>query len=353
MEWAIAQNQADAVLGILRCSDIDINQPCDPLRYGSVSPLVTALRANRADITSLIAVQPGFDLARSLPDYERWTWVRTSSLSVLRHYLGIPGSDVNQTDGNGKTLLHEVVYDAVGHAKLRELLARPGTVIDAQQIDGTTPLYQAGLAGNTDAVRALRDLGADVNNRNDDNLWTILICAVAACRAEIAELLLASPGIEPNAVDDIRQTALHIAAERGHNRMVELLLRHPRIKVNAQDHMGWTPLSKAAFAGHAAVTRLLLARPDLDVNRADQDWQTPLFHAAAAAGNADIVRMLLADPRIDSAISNQPGHLTALDMAVALGFHAIADLLRQRDGGSRKTDCGTGETEADSGFPLW
>jgi len=333
MEQAIEQDRAEVVLGILQNIDIDINQPCDPNRYSSVSPLMTALRAGNARIVRLIAGQPQFSLAQSLPEYERWSWVRSSSLELLQLYLSIPGSDVNQKDGNGKTLLHEVVYDLGGQDKLRDLLARPGIDIDAQQVDGTTPLYRAGLAGNAEAVQLLLDRGANVNNRNNDNRWTILMCASAENRVAIIERLLRRREIEVNAADEIQNTALHIAAARGHTETVRLLLQHPDIQVNLRDYMGWTPLSKAAFGGHLEVVRLLLGRPELEVNFVDQDRQTSLFHSVSA-GNLEVARLLLADPRTNAAISNRPAHHTALDMARALSFTTIAELIEQHSGGA-------------------
>lgn len=331
IEQAIWEDRAEVVLGVMQNTDIDINQPCDPHRYDSVSPLVTALRSGNARIVALIAAQPGFDLAQSLPEYEQWSWARSASLQVLQRYLGIPGSDVNQKNGNGKTLLHEVVYDTGSQDKLRELLSRPEIVVDAKQVDGTTPLYRAGLAGNVAALELLLDHSADVNNSNNDNRWTALICAAAENRIAIVEQLLRRRELAINAADEIQNTALHVAAERGHTRIVELLLQRPEIQINRENHMGWTPLSKAAFAGHIEVVRRLLRRPEVEVNFVDQDRQTPLFHATST-GNLEMVRLLLADPRANAAISNRPARHTALDMARALGFTAIRELIGQRVG---------------------
>lgn len=333
LEQAIREDRAEVVLQVLQSTGIDVNQPCDSLRYDSVSPLMTALRAGNARIVALIAAQPRFDLTQSLPEYERWSWVITSPLEVLQQYLGIPGSDVNQKDGNGKTLLHEVVYDLGSQEKLRELLSRPGIIVDPEQVDGTTPLYRAGLAGNAAAFELLLERGADVNNRNKDNLWTILICAAAGNHIAIAEELHRRPETEVNAASDLQNTALHVAAERGHTRIVELLLRRAEILINPENHMGWTPLAKAAFAGHVEVVKRLLARPEIEVNFVDQDRQTPLFHAISA-GNLEVVRLLLADPRTNAAIGNRPARRTAHDMAVALGFTAVAELLGRHAGGA-------------------
>jgi hypothetical protein len=71
LERAIQENRAVAVSAILKDEAFDINARCDPQRYGSVSPLTTALRTNTARFVAAITAHPRFDLARSLPDYER------------------------------------------------------------------------------------------------------------------------------------------------------------------------------------------------------------------------------------------------------------------------------------------
>jgi len=326
LERAIQENHAAAVAAILQDDALDVNARCDPQRHDSVSPLMTALRAGNARIVAAIVAHPRFDLARSLPDYERWSWARTSPPELLRLYLAIPGADVNQRDGNGKTLLHEVVYDLTSDEKVRELLSRPGVEIDPKQFDDTTPLYRAGLAGNAPAFRLLLDRNADVGNRNNSNRWTILICAAAANSIEIAALLLGRRDLDVNAADDKGDTALHLAAGRGHTRIVELLLARPDIEINLRNQLGWSPLTKASFSGHLEIVRRLLARSDADVNVADHDGQTPLFHAVSNE-QLDVVRLLLSDPRTDRTIANRHGH-TALDHATAVGFTAIADLIR-------------------------
>ena len=334
LEQAIRQDQAEVVLGALlgafldasAATPFDINEACEPARYGSVSPLMTALRAGSVRTLALIAGQPGFELGRSLTDFETWRWVRDASPALLRQFLNIPGSAVNQADGNGKTLLHEAVDHSTAPDTLRELLDQPGIDIEAPQVDGTTALYRAGLAGNRTAVDLLLARGAAPNNRNRDNHWTVLMCAVAQGRETIVDALLASPNLEVNAADDFQNTALHLAAQRGHVEMVEQLLSHPDALVNLRNHLGWTALIQAAFAGHVDVLRRLMERPDLDLNAVDMQQQTALFHAASA-GQLDAVRLLLADSKVDTSVRNRPAQHGAADIATALGHREIADLI--------------------------
>jgi ankyrin repeat protein len=190
-----------------------------------------------------------------------------------------------------------------------------------------TPLYRAVLAGDLPAVRQQLAQGADVNDRNDDNRWTVLMAAIAERVPEIAAELLASPAIEVNARAERDLTALHVAAERGDARAVELLLGHDGIDVNAKDNLGRTALIIAAFDGDRAVVERLLARPDLEVNAVDRDRQTALAWAALG-GDAGVVRTLLADARTNAGITNRPDGRTALDIATAAGNDAAAHLLR-------------------------
>jgi ankyrin repeat protein len=192
-----------------------------------------------------------------------------------------------------------------------------------------TPLYRAVLEGDLAEVRKELTRGADVNERNLDNRWTVLMVAVAEGFPEVVAELLASSVIDVNARAERGLTALHVAAERSDERAMELLLAHPAIDANAKDDLGRTPLIIAAFAGETALVKRLLAHPDLEVNAVDRDRQTALVWAALG-GNVGVVRALLADPRTNPSITNRPDGRTALEIAVAAGNEAAAEALRER-----------------------
>jgi ankyrin repeat protein len=192
-----------------------------------------------------------------------------------------------------------------------------------------TPLYRAVLADDLTEVRKELAGGADVNARNQDNRWTVLMVSVSEGFTDVVAELLASSAIDVNARAERGLTALHVAAEHGDERALELLLAHPGIDVNVKDDLGRTPLIIAAFAGERTLVGRLLAQPDLEVNAVDRDRQTALAWAALG-GDAGVVAALLADPRTNPGITNRPDGCTALEIATAADNEAAAQELRQR-----------------------
>lgn len=85
-------------------------------------------------------------------------------------------------------------------------------------------------------------------------------------------------------------TALHWAADYGHETMIRLLLEKG-MPVSAEDILGRTALQWAAVEGRGAAVKLLL-ESGIDVNGRDYDYVTAL-HRAVEYGYDDVVRLLL------------------------------------------------------------
>jgi ankyrin repeat protein len=101
------------------------------------------------------------------------------------------------------------------------------------------------------------------------------------------------------------QTALHLAAAKGHGSTVNLLLDRDA-NIDAKDQDNSTPLHLAAAKGHDSTVNLLLdAGADIDAK--DQDNSTPL-HLAAMNQHKQVV-MLLIKRGADHKIKNRNGQI--------------------------------------------
>lgn len=128
----------------------------------------------------------------------------------------------------------------------------------------------------------------------------------------------------------VKNTALHVAADCGNSDIVEFLVSLGA-NIEATDKHGQTPLHLAALAGNDdIVEQLVMAGSDLDAK--DRNGWTPL-HEAASSGQASVVELLM-DGGADAMLTNDLGETAAhhaaksgnLDVLMTLADHASASL---------------------------
>jgi ankyrin repeat protein len=142
-------------------------------------------------------------------------------------------------------------------------------------------------------IQALLQRGFDPNSR-DPQGQTGLYLAMRANASEAAEALLKAPSMDVNALNEAGESALMMAALKGHaDWMRRLLDRGAKV-----DKPGWTPLHYAATGPEPAAVKLLLER-GATVDARSPNRSTPLM-MAAQYGNEASVELLLskgADPK--------------------------------------------------------
>jgi ankyrin repeat protein len=156
---------------------------------------------------------------------------------------------------------------------------------------GDSRVADAAMRRDVTAVRGLLTQGADVDGAQGDGM-TALHWAADQGHQELAELLLAA-GASPAAATRIgRYTPLHIAAKGGHHLVVRRLLDR-NADVRTATTTGAVPLHFAAASGSGETIALLVGR-GADVNAREREWgQTPLMFAAGS-GRTEAVKVLLA-----------------------------------------------------------
>jgi len=175
---------------------------------------------------------------------------------------------------------------------IRGLLA-DGLPVDAQDVDGRTPILRAVIARQIAAVRLLIDAGADVDIR-DNRLANPFLYAGAEGLLDILRLVNEA-GADPALTNRYGGVALIPACERGHVETVRYLLEQSDVDVDHVNKLGWTGLLEAVIladgdAAHQEIIRLLLAN-GADPDLADRDGVTALQHARAK-GQDGVVKIL-------------------------------------------------------------
>ena len=166
-----------------------------------------------------------------------------------------------------------------------------------------SPVADAAMRGDLEAVRTLLRGGADVNAAQGDGM-TALHWAAETGRAEMAEMLIYA-GANLGALTRIGDhTPLHLASKVGHPAVVAALLSagaNPGARTNTGEA---TALHFAAAAGSAGAVVALLEY-GAEVDAGESQWgQTPLMFAAAS-NRVEAIHALIeggADPAITARV---------------------------------------------------
>ncbi len=100
-----------------------------------------------------------------------------------------------------------------------------------------------------------------------------------------------SSAADPNELNEVKNTPLHVAAEYGRPKVAEVLLDH-EANVNAVNIDGNMPLHLACFRGQGTVASILVAANGTEIDLPNKDGATPLINAAWG-GNPEIIKLLL------------------------------------------------------------
>jgi uncharacterized protein len=174
------------------------------------------------------------------------------------------------------------------------------------QADALDRFFFAVRRDDEGALRQWLELGMDPNLINE-SFTPAIVLALQQDSLKAAALLLQSPKIKLEATNLQGETALMIAAIRGHQDLVQAMLA----KGAQVNRTGWTALHYAASGGHSGIIRLLLeAHAYIDAE--SPNGSTPLM-MAAQYGSPESVKLLL-EEGADVTLKNRVGY-DALEFA--------------------------------------
>jgi len=310
---ASSRGYADVVRSLID-RGADLNAICqDYDEHGEVkwTPLQVAISQERRDIVVLL-LERGADMeilpsslnqtalymasSRGCADVVRLLIDRGADLNAICEDYHEDACDVKWSP------LHVAIYTE--RRDIAVLLLESGADTETRSCWDETALYMASSRRCAYIVRQLISYGADLNAECDghdeygnDVKWTPLHAAILTGTPPIARTLL-EHGADPNAPDNLGNTALHLASHQGWGEevtFVELLLEYGA-NVDVRDKKGWTPLHEAAYHLNLEVVVVLLnhgADPRAQTNKGETPIQ--LANAPfrwASEDQAQVIRLL-------------------------------------------------------------
>uniref|UniRef100_A0A8C3CLA5 K Homology domain-containing protein n=1 Tax=Cairina moschata TaxID=8855 RepID=A0A8C3CLA5_CAIMO len=255
------------------------------------TPLSLACSGGRQEVVDLLLARGANKEHRNVSDYTPLSLAASGGYVNIIKILLSAGAEINSRTGSKLGISPLMLAAMNGHVPAVKLLLDMGSDINAQiETNRNTALTLACFQGRAEVVSLLLDRKANVEHRAKTGL-TPLMEAASGGYAEVGRVLL-DKGADVNAppVPSSRDTALTIAADKGHYKFCELLINRGA-HIDVRNKKGNTPLWLAANGGHYDVVQLLV-QAGADVDAADNRKITPLM-SAFRKGHVKVVQFLV------------------------------------------------------------
>ncbi|KAK9061217.1 hypothetical protein SSX86_018397 [Deinandra increscens subsp. villosa] len=210
------------------------------------------------------------------------------------------------------------------------LAAKRGDLAAVKQILDDIDSQMVGTLSGADFDAEVAEIRASVVNEvNELGETALYTAAEKGCLEVVKELLKYSNKEAITRKSRLEFDTLHIAASQGHDAVVQLLLDHDPSLCQTRSQGNATPLITAATRGHTAVVKELLSkdRSLLDISRSNGK---NALHLAARSGHVEIVKALLDKDPLLARRTDKKGQ-TALHMAVKGVSSEVVKLLLEAD----------------------
>ncbi|XP_071573914.1 ankyrin repeat and KH domain-containing protein 1 isoform X4 [Temnothorax nylanderi] len=258
------------------------------------TPLSLACSGGRYEVVELLLNRGANKEHRNVSDYTPLSLAASGGYVNIIKLLLSHGAEINSRTGSKLGISPLMLAAMNGHTAAVKLLLDMGSDINAQiETNRNTALTLACFQGRHEVVSLLLDRKANVEHRAKTGL-TPLMEAASGGYVEVGRVLL-TKGADVNAtpVPSSRDTALTIAADKGHCRFVELLLSsvYRGTQVEVKNKKGNSPLWLAANGGHLNVVDLLYhARADID---SQDNRKVSCLMAAFRKGHIKVVKWMV------------------------------------------------------------
>ncbi|KAG7166873.1 Ankyrin-3-like 3 [Homarus americanus] len=216
-----------------------------------------------------------------------------------------------QPGEEGRQAVHWAAYG--GHVDVLKALSDLGCDLNVTSADKSTALHLAADNGNLEAVQWLVEHGADIDAKNNKGVTALVLAREGG----------QSAGAEPSATDDNGLQAVHLATQAGHLPVVKLLmtwLPEKSAVAKGKQLVHW-----AAIGGHVNILDYL-KKEKVNIKSLTCDNESAL-HLAADNGNLEAVKWLV---RMGLSLDQKDRKdFTPDDYALQEGHKEVVAFLRQ------------------------
>ncbi|XVF75435.1 hypothetical protein PTKIN_Ptkin13bG0188600 [Pterospermum kingtungense] len=291
---------------------------------------------------SSAATAPALVLSNSGKRMDRMSSSLTSSSSVITEHSATPSPSSTATapalvlSNSGKRIdqagKKKYVKQVTGRHNDTELhlAAQRGDLSAVKQILADIDSQMMKTASGTDFDMEVSEIQASVVNEVNELGETALFTAAEKGHLDVVKELLKYSNKETlSKKNKSGFDPLHIAASQGHHAIVQVLLDHDPGLCRTFGPSNATPLVSAATKGHTAVVNELMSRDGSLLESPRSNGKNAL-HLTARQGHVDVVKALLSkDPQL-ARRTDKKGQ-TALHMAVKGQSCEVVKLLLEAD----------------------
>ncbi len=319
----------------------------DVVNNQSKTPLDLAISGSKYEIIDLL-LEAGAAVEAPADSIHVLAW-NNEVIGVKLHIYA--GTDIDQADEFGNIPLLLAVEQ--GHIGVAELLIQHEANLEVADEHGFTPLIMSAELNHPELLQILLDAGADIEVE-DKAERTALDWAIIMQSAEAETILRENDApssaeksfiaaIQTNNIDAVKallekgadvnepayttKTPLHYASHSRNKDILKLMLIEGA-ELEAKTEQGFTPLSYAIGLNHPDNCRILLeAGADVD---AIDNWKRTGLNVTAGQGLPEVTAILLEFGATANTLDQW--NWSALDVAEAYEFTEVAELIIETGG---------------------
>ena len=229
------------------------------------------------------------NLGVQLPYHYGWTalhYFAQNGRYELVKAVADMGTNINLKTNTGENCLH--IAAEYGHSSLCwTLISKHNFKVQIPNDDGWTVLHYFAENGSYDLVKAVVNMGIDINVETDNGKNCLHIAADNS-HVDLCRTLISKHNFDVQLRDHDGWTAFHYFAKEGSYELVKAVA-DMGIHINLPTNKGKNCLHIAADNSHFDLCRTLISKHNFDVQLRDHDGWTA-FHYFAKEGSYELVK---------------------------------------------------------------